>query len=357
VNFSFSAISAFKSCPKSFEFKYLKQLPEAFVSIERQVGTCIHETLRWAYEKRKSGEAPDLNMAKIQFEKEWNRGDFEKLKIIKLGSSLQDYFNSAQELLVSFFRKVFPLDRSETIELEYKFNIELAKDIQYRGIIDRIARQPEGMIRVTDFKTGRVDHPLENLQLPSYALHVFDIFDDQDIELCYEDLNTGRTIVAPFTRKNVPEVKKDLLAGIETIRGTGLFPAKPTVLCQWCGYNQICENPHESVKSMVLDGGVMNNNPDLQEKKGDQHFCPECGSPLKKRKGKFGSFLGCTNFPECRYTLNLRDSGNKAASGTGEEEICPECGGVLRERKGKFGPFLGCSRYPDCRFTRKIKKD
>lgn len=357
MNFSFSAISAFKSCPKSFEYKYLKGLPEAFVSVERQVGSCIHEILRWAYEKRKTGDSPDLEMVRVRFEQEWNRGDFEKLKIIKTGSSLQEYFKGGLELLVSFFQNIFPLDQSETIELEHKFSVELGEGIQYRGIIDRLARQPEGMIRITDFKTGRVDHPLENLQLPSYALYVFDRFNDQNIELCYEDLNTGQTIVSSYNRKNLPQVKKDILADIETIKQTKEFVTRPSVLCQWCGYNPICENAHESVKSKAMDRESNNHDPDSVDQKDDRHFCPECGSPLRKRAGKFGPFLGCSNFPECRYTLNLREPGNSSGSGIRAEDVCPECGGALRERSGKFGPFLGCSRYPDCRFTRKIKRN
>jgi len=70
--------------------------------------------------------------------------------------------------------------------------------------------------------------------------------------------------------------------------------------------------------------------------------CPECGKPLVVRWGRYGRFIGCSGFPECRYTEPwLEKVGVK----------CPECGGDLvekRTRKGRIG--YGCSNYPQCEF-------
>jgi DNA topoisomerase-1 len=55
------------------------------------------------------------------------------------------------------------------------------------------------------------------------------------------------------------------------------------------------------------------------------------------RKGKYGRFRACSNYPECKWSAPL-------AVGT-----CPKCGGDLVERKGKTGVFWGCSNYPECR--------
>ena len=68
--------------------------------------------------------------------------------------------------------------------------------------------------------------------------------------------------------------------------------------------------------------------------------CPECGKPLVKKSGKFGSFIACSGYPDCRYTRNI-------IVGTGV--ACPKCGKEIiqkRSRKGKT--FYGCSGYPDC---------
>ncbi len=72
--------------------------------------------------------------------------------------------------------------------------------------------------------------------------------------------------------------------------------------------------------------------------------CPECGRPLMTRTGKYGQFIGCTGFPECRYT-------RPAAVGTGAR--CPQCGGELVERRARRTRrvFYGCINYPACNFT------
>ncbi len=74
----------------------------------------------------------------------------------------------------------------------------------------------------------------------------------------------------------------------------------------------------------------------------DLDRCPECGSPLAQRNGRYGAFLGCSRYPVCRYVRKARPTGPS----------CPRCDdGVVVEREAKGRVFFGCSRYPACRFT------
>ena len=71
--------------------------------------------------------------------------------------------------------------------------------------------------------------------------------------------------------------------------------------------------------------------------------CPECGSPLVIRKGKYGSFTACSNYPSCKYIKQEKKE---------EKEIidCPNCDGKIIEKKSKRGKiFYGCNNYPDCK--------
>lgn len=81
----------------------------------------------------------------------------------------------------------------------------------------------------------------------------------------------------------------------------------------------------------------------------DAGDCPLCGKPLTVRWNRYGRFLGCTGYPECRHTAPLDDEAKPAPKPTGEQ--CPRCGSEMVEREGRFGPFLSCSRYPECKHT------
>ncbi len=72
-------------------------------------------------------------------------------------------------------------------------------------------------------------------------------------------------------------------------------------------------------------------------------ICETCGMPMVIKTGRFGRFLACTGFPECRTTKRIL---NKTGAS------CPKCGGDIVERRsrGRGRPFYGCSRYPECDF-------
>ena len=71
--------------------------------------------------------------------------------------------------------------------------------------------------------------------------------------------------------------------------------------------------------------------------------CPQCGSPLVKRKGKYGEFVACSNYPECKYI-------KKEEKQVIEICDCPNCDGKIIERKSKKGKiFYGCNNFPKCK--------
>ncbi len=76
--------------------------------------------------------------------------------------------------------------------------------------------------------------------------------------------------------------------------------------------------------------------------------CPECGAPLLRVHGRYGTFIACSNYPKCKY----KESKKSAGIETGRK--CPKCGGDLVIRKGKFGDFIACSNYPECKYTEDI---
>lgn len=82
--------------------------------------------------------------------------------------------------------------------------------------------------------------------------------------------------------------------------------------------------------------------------------CEKCESPMVIKWGRNGRFLACSNYPACKNTMNFtEDAGGKIipAKETTTELACPLCGKPLVVKQGRYGKFLGCSGYPDCKYT------
>lgn len=99
------------------------------------------------------------------------------------------------------------------------------------------------------------------------------------------------------------------------------------------------------------------------EKKVEQtdEKCEKCGEPLLMKYGRFGKFLACSKYPECKFTKNIVEE--KIDEKTGKPIVeekkdygkCEKCGGDMELKTGRFGQFLGCANYPDCKNIKSIK--
>jgi DNA topoisomerase I len=91
--------------------------------------------------------------------------------------------------------------------------------------------------------------------------------------------------------------------------------------------------------------------------------CERCGSPLVIKWGKHGSFYACSSYDKedpnsCTFTkenpINLPDLDSADVQGTTQEEYCENCGRVMVLKRGRFGQFMACTGYPDCKTTRRL---
>lgn len=84
--------------------------------------------------------------------------------------------------------------------------------------------------------------------------------------------------------------------------------------------------------------------------------CPQCGSELLLRSGRFGEFIACSGFPKCKYTEQTEENQkeNPATPDEVSEEVCDKCGSAMVVKNGKNGKFLACSAYPKCKNTKTL---
>jgi DNA topoisomerase I len=81
--------------------------------------------------------------------------------------------------------------------------------------------------------------------------------------------------------------------------------------------------------------------------------CELCGKPMALKRGRFGQFLGCTGYPECRNIRKIARSGAVAPAPVPLDETCPVDGAQLVRRHGRFGEFVSCSNYPKCNYIKR----
>jgi DNA topoisomerase-1 len=82
--------------------------------------------------------------------------------------------------------------------------------------------------------------------------------------------------------------------------------------------------------------------------------CEKCGKPMSVKRGRFGKFLACSGYPECKNTKPMK--GDERPEPEPTDEKCPACGAMMVKKVGRFGPFLSCSRYPECKTIKGIEK-
>ncbi|MGA9980411.1 MAG: type I DNA topoisomerase [Candidatus Sulfotelmatobacter sp.] len=88
---------------------------------------------------------------------------------------------------------------------------------------------------------------------------------------------------------------------------------------------------------------------DVQETT-QEEYCENCGRVMVLKRGRFGQFMACTGYPDCKTTRRL-DQGKKVPD-IPLDEPCPKCGRNMMIRHGRFGEFTACSGYPECKYVK-----
>lgn len=120
----------------------------------------------------------------------------------------------------------------------------------------------------------------------------------------------------------------------------------PVMQAFWKPFKGLVEEKEESVSRQEVTSESMDES------------CPKCGRPLAIRLGKRGRFIGCTGYPSCDYTRSLEGE-TEQRSGDSEavaDRSCPECGSALLIRRGPYGKFIGCSNFPKCKYIESLQK-
>ncbi|RLL51546.1 type I DNA topoisomerase [Mariprofundus sp. EBB-1] len=84
--------------------------------------------------------------------------------------------------------------------------------------------------------------------------------------------------------------------------------------------------------------------------------CTECGKPMAIKLGRYGKFLACTGYPECKQARPLPGKEGEQSEPEMTDQKCEKCGSGMVIKAGRYGKFLGCSAYPECKNIQPLEK-
>ncbi len=197
---------------------------------------------------------------------------------------------------------------------------------------------------------------------------IFDVAYTARMEEELDDVEEGKLAWTKALSEFYNKFKKDLRLAereMQDLKGEGV----PTdVKCEKCGKPMVIRLGRNG-QFLACTGypecdGTRDLPPDLAAKYGSaappapevpEQACEKCGKPMALKRGRFGYFMACTGYPECRNTkkIVIKEGTATAVGDTPLDEKCPECGNNLVKKHGRYGPFTACSNYPKCKYIKK----
>ena len=246
--YSYSRLNCYLQCPRKYRFAYIDRIKtEIKETIESFTGNIVHETLRklykdLMYEKMNTLEEL-LEYLRNQWRRKWNNG----ILITSEDYTPDNYLKMAERFVRDYYKRYYPFNQSRTIALEERIIVDLDGTGRYKilGYIDRLAYRDGGIYEIHDYKTNMTlpinKYIEQDIQLPIYAIGVKDRYPDaRDIRLIWHFLAFDREIEIRKDEEEFEELRQYLISLIRRIEHADEFPAKPSVLCDWCEYKQIC---------------------------------------------------------------------------------------------------------------------
>ena len=187
------------------------------------------------------------------------------------------------------------------------------------------------------------------------------------MEVALDEIEDGKLDWRNALRGFYDKFSKDLETAIETIKNKKMTSIPTDEICEKCGAGMVikfgrfgqflacsnypeCKNTREVGSKKAASAEGENGSSESEE----IPVCELCGKEMALKKGRFGTFYGCTGYPECKNIRKIAKGDTKpAAPPVPLDEMCPKDGVNLVRRQGRFGEFVSCSNYPKCDYVKR----
>ena len=184
-----------------------------------------------------------------------------------------------------------------------------------------------------------------------------------------DDIEEGKTEWTKALRDFYKKFEHDLNSFTKYVKEIKLAETPTEEVCLKCGATGMvkkwgrfgpylkclnCEATRDAEPRASTDGAASGteSSDGHPAEEAEPEACELCGKPMQMKRGRFGPFLGCTGYPECRNIRKIAKSGAVAPAPVPLDEKCPVDGAQLVRRFGRYGEFISCSNYPKCKYIK-----
>ncbi len=237
----------------------------------------------------------------------------------------------------------------------------IVETIQERGYVERMeARKRTSPLRPTELGF------LVNDLLVAHFPDILDYAFTSQVEARLDDIAAGTAEWVPMLEGFNRTLTEELGRAEQEMRAVKREVQPTNLVCELCGRPMVirwgrrgeflacsgypeCKNSRDFTRTE--EGQVV-----AAAEQAPSATCEKCGRPMVVKKGRYGPFLACTGYPECKSTRRLvrNDQGElvvEQEQPTGE--VCELCGRPMVMKRSRYGPFLACSGYPECKNIRR----
>jgi putative RecB family exonuclease len=245
--YSHSRLETFENCPLKYKFRYVDGIKKDEQTVEAFLGGLVHGVLRKLFDDLQLEKLNTLDELFIFFAMQWKKAWGPNIRIVRAGMTEQNYFDFGRTCIRNFYEKYKPFGQSQTLgtEVHLTFPLDTEGKYQMQGYVDRIARRPDGVIEIHDYKTTRSlpGQPKADgdRQLALYQIGIERQWPDtRGVELIWHYVACRETLRSRRTAQQLVQLREQTIQLIDRIEGARQFEGRRSALCDWCEFKPDC---------------------------------------------------------------------------------------------------------------------